>query len=645
MPSIPSTPILWRRAGWLLGLPVLAAIWAGTGDLAARRISESLTAAAGPIARETAGSLPEPWLLVDTRGRDLVARGEAPDATTRDQALARLAVISGLRRLIDRTGLIGPASPFVWRIARTGPDRVEASGDRPAEIGATALAERLASEIRQGTRLRDRARAARGAPPDFASAALFAAERLDDLTTGSVAMVSDTVLSVRGEAVSAAAYERLRAALAAPPEGFSVGAVEVLPPAIADYTLSILRRPDGGVVLSGFAESETARAALHAAAAGLAEGAPVQDGLGTARGLPGGIDTGALARFALRVAELMREGGASFEGGRLSVSGTALDAQAVGEIEALMRDGRPPGIAAGPVALGAQPVSPYRVRIRRDADSVTLTGHLPDAATREAWLAHLRTRFFQAAVHDRTRLSAGAPADLAEALRALVDPLATLAAGEAVLSERTVSLSGRSLYEQAAARVASTLPDRLPPGWTASVAITAEGAPERLDGPTCERRLAQRIAGAPLRFAPGSSALRAEFYPVLDAVAALARTCPGERVEVIGHLDPPGAAPAAKPAPETEPVPDKPVATKDGPKVRDKSKDKAKARAAKPEAKSTSESKPAAEAPEPEPDLPRQRALAIVDYLQKAGVAPERALASPAPPKSAGDGVGLALRS
>ncbi len=87
----------------------------------------------------------------------------------------------------------------------------------------------------------------------------------------------------------------------------------------------------------------------------------------------------------------------------------------------------------------------------------------------------------------------------------------------------------------------------------------------------------------------GSTALTPAFYPGLDALAALAKTCPDLRVAVSGPADPPGA----KPPPTEEPK--KPAEKKPG---------KAKAEKA-PE--------PAPEAKPPEEEnsgLARQRAQA-----------------------------------
>lgn len=657
--SLPSLSPLRTRLGWLAGIPALALIGAASAYLAVPDIEDEIARAAAEVARNTGEGQPEPWLRVRVEGRDLFAAGEAPQAPDRTAALDRLAAIEGTRRVIDHTGLIEEAAPFVWTVERPAADRLETAGSRPAEIGAFELAQRLKPVLPREARLEDRTRAARGAPPDFPDAAAFAVERLSDLTTGSVATVNDTVISIRGAAASLAAYDALRSALARPPQGFSLGTVEILPPVVADLRLTVERRPDGSLELGGHVASPEAREAIRAAAAEAAEGAAIDDRMQEARSP--GFDAPTLAKALLNVAALLHEGRVIFEQGRVSVSGNALDAGAVGEIEALMREGLPAGLTVGSMALTARPIAPYALRVRRGEDSVTLSGHLPDQAARETLLARLRPRLFRETLRDRTRLAAGAPDGFLIAVAAGLDALTTLAAGEIAVTGPSLRLTGTSLYPEAADRLPRTLPAAMPANWSASAAVSGGEPGGRLDPQECGRRLAARTAGHPLRFAPGSTTLAADFYPVLDAVAALARDCPSERIEIVGHLDPPNAKPAdiksaeADPvaveaareaAPKPRPVPirkSEAKPAKDGKGKDDRTKpnkdDRADAKPAPPERLDSAPSETGA-------DLARARALAVLDYLQKAGVPLDRAAAAEgAPPMSDRQGVGLALRS
>ncbi|SFG76057.1 hypothetical protein [Methylobacterium gossipiicola] len=644
-----------RRFGWIVGLPGVAVLVGVAVPLVTPPLEAHLDAEADRVARETAPAGAEPWLRATARGRDLAVSGEAPDAAARDAALARLAALPGLRRIDGTLSLVETAAPFVWTATRTRADRIDLTGHRPAEIGPRALTQALTAILPPGTRIVDGTHAAYGAPADFKEAATDAVLALRALQPGARAELADTKLSVRGEAASTAEEAALRTALATPPTGFTLGTIEILPARVPDFSFAILRAPGGGIGLTGYVASESARAALKAGATEIAEGAGFLDETRTARGLDPRIDPAGLGAFMLRLAALIQDGRVAFAQGAVTVMGVALDGQAPGEIAALLRDARPAGVEAGPVRIETRPLSPYRVQLRREADSVTLGGHLPDAATRDRILATLRPRFFHERIVDRTRLAEGAPAGLTEALEAGAEALSVMARGEVRVADRSLTLTGDSLYPEAARRLEGSLPRALPAGWQATAAVAVPGVAVPPSEAECRARFAALEPPKALAFSPGSATVTAPLYPLLDGVAAWAKACPLGRVAVAGHLDPAATAPAPKPTVDTavdstasvEKAPEakatatkpseakaKPGQTKPGPTKPSQGKP---GPAAKPE-------KPAAEAPpEPEPDLPRQRALALAEYLLEAGLPPDRIATDPAA-RAPAEGIGLALR-
>ena len=658
-----------RSAGWLAGLPALALIWASATLYAAPQIAETLEAAGARVAAGTATATGEPWLRLEARGRDLAAEGEAPDVGERETVLAKLAALEGPRRIVSEVGLVETATPFQWAAIRTGTARVALEGSRPVEIGRRALEARITGALAPGTYLDDTARAARGAPPDFASAAAFLAARLSGLAKGGRAAVSDTVLNLSGEALDVPAYEALRAALANPPAGFSIGRIEIVPPAVAQFRFAV-EKSARGIVLDGFAPSAADRETALRAAAEAVPGSTVQDRLLTARGLDPAIDPKALIGFAFKLAELIQAGTVTFAEDTIAVTGDAIDAQAIPDAAALMREARPAGVKAGRVALAARPLSPYRVAIRRTPEAVTLTGHLPDDATRERVLAALRPRLFREPVVDRTRLADGAPPDLGTALAAAAPLVVNLAIGEVAVSDRALTLTGESLYREAAARLPDRLAEVLPAGWTGQAAVSARQPAETRDPAACRAEAAATLDRASLRFQAGSATLAPAFYPVLDALAALAKACPTLRIAVSAPADPAkpkpapgeGAAPAETPptamaapheapaatgsAPKPNPKPDpqessaKPAAKlppAPEPHAAAKKAEPAKPAAAKPAGTKTpptqkAEKKPKEAADDPPLDLPRLRAQAVIEYLLQAGMRPDQVSAGPDAP-------------
>ncbi len=612
------------------------------------------------LATATPGA--EPWLRVGVEGRDLLVTGEAPDAAMRDAAHERLAAISGVRRIVGPVGVVESASPFLW-IATKGRDAVDVTGVRPAEIGAGALAEQLVPALAPGTALHDRARAALGAPPDFPAAAAYALARLRALAPGGRVMLEDMRLSVMGEAASVADDEALRTALAELPTGYALGRVEILPAIVPDFRFVVSREPGGAVTLSGHVVSDAARAEIRTQAAQASETGQVEDRMRSARGLPAVVDADAMARFVLRLAALLQEGSVGVADARVSLNGVALDAQAIPEIEGLLREAMPAGLTRGDVALSTRPLSPYRILLRRDADAVTLAGHLLDAEAREALLGIFRPRLFRERLIDRTRLGDGAPPELARALRATATALILLARGEARFADRSITLTGESLYAQGGRRVSDDLSAAMPPGWTAEVSVRTPDAASAEAPERCAAALEAKLAGQTLLFPAGSTTLSPAFYPLLDGIAALGKTCPTLRLMVTGHPDPSGATAASKPVVDTAVestasleagrdagktlsraagkapgiAPTKPSGAKASDQGSGKSNSKDKT--VKTEAKADAQVESA-------PDLAQSRAFVIVEYLLQAGLRPEQvAAASAGTPRSAGQGVGIAPRS
>ena len=681
MPVPPPEPLARRlsRVGWLAGLPALALVWAGATLTAAPGIAARVEAEGARVAADTGDASGEAWLRVEARGRDLVAMGEAPDVAEREAVLSRLAARDGPRWIVSEVGVVETASPFVWAATRTGAG-VALDGSRPVEIGRRALEARVALALAPGTGLDDAARAARGAPQDFPEAAAYLAARLGALAKGGRAALSDTVLSLSGEALDVPAYDGLRAALARPPEGYSVGRVEILPPRVADFRIA-LERSAAGLALDGHAPSEAARTAILDAAGRLADGGPVVDRLSTARGLPASVDPSTLIAFMTDLTGLIQSGRVAYADGAVSVAGDAIDAQAVPDAQALMRERRPAGVAAGAVSLVPRPLSPYRVSVRRTVEGVTVSGHLPDAESRARVLAALRPRLFREPLSDRTRVAEGAPPGLTAALESAAPLLASLATGEIAVSDRTLRLTGESLYRESAARASEKLAAVLPAGWSGSAAVLPRQPAERRDPETCREGYSHVAAAADIRFPAGSAALAPAFYPVLDALAALAKVCPSLRIAVSGPADP-GKPEAAKPRPALapgEPAAEPPRAdaptaappagsslAKDEPAKVEPAKavpaktgstkaEPAKAAAARPAGPAgrpgpaakadppakdegrraaKPESRKADEAEAPPADLSRQRALALVEYLLQAGARMDQV--APGPDGAAG---------
>jgi OOP family OmpA-OmpF porin len=166
-----------------------------------------------------------------------------------------------------------------------------------------------------------------------------------------------------------------------------------------------------------------------------------------------------------RIAESLKAGNQTWaetgvSGRTVTLSGAAPNAEAGARTRDLIA--ATGGVARIEDSVALVPtVSPFVWTVQRDGRAIRLTGSVPSEAVRVALAARLREAVPGATVDDSTRIARGhPPADAWEnAARLAVDQIARLTAGTAVLTDRTLTVDGRSpdaaaIREQV--RVAST---------------------------------------------------------------------------------------------------------------------------------------------------------------------------------------------
>ena len=299
----------------------------------------------------------------------LAAEGEAPDVGERETVLARLAALDGPRRIVSEVGLVETAAPFLWAAIRTGSDRIALEGSRPAEIGTAGPGG--ADHRRAGARHLPR----RHRPGGAGRAAGFRRARRRSWRRGSPGSprAAGRRSATRCSACPARPWTcrptrrcgrpwRTRRRVSAS------GGSRSCRPRWRSSGSSWRSRPGGSCSTGSRPPRRTARRPCGPPPRRAAGGTVRRPSAQAARGLDPAIDPKSLIGFAFRLAELIQSGRVSFADGAISVTGDAIDGQAIPDAEALMRDARPAGIKAGPVSLTARPLSPYRVVIRRTAE-------------------------------------------------------------------------------------------------------------------------------------------------------------------------------------------------------------------------------------------------------------------------------------
>ncbi|MFG1479097.1 OmpA family protein [Xanthobacter sp. V4C-4] len=472
----------------------------------------------------------------------LAIEGRAPDLATYDSiaATVRGPLPQGLT--LARFAVRPPvASPFVWSASREG-EMLRLSGFFPSDAAHAEVAKALAAEL-PGVRVRDDTHLADGAPStDLWLKAVRYAARLLAETPQLQVTVADSTITVEGQAATFSAFEALSAARRTPPESFQVTRFAVEAPRAVPFTWDLQRTADS-VRLEGYVPSEEARRLLLDAVRSAFPGVPVRDEMRLASGGPPAEIWGAGANFAVAQLARLRIGTVSASGATLRLSGEALDSAAFQSLTQAMK-AVPAGLAADAGAVEPPRISPYVLAVRRDGDTLTMSGFYPDEKTHQALLAALERDFLKEKVNDLSAIGGGAPAGFLPAALAGLAQLSRVANGELTLADTQLRLAGAALGGRAAREIEDELKRALKPPFAAE-AVLDVAAPGALVGAReCQGLLSDLMGRGTILFESGSARIDQHSLGLLDRLVFALQRCPASVVEVSGHTDNVGEAAA-----------------------------------------------------------------------------------------------------
>ena len=250
-------------------------------------------------------------------------------------------------------------SPYTWRADFDG-HRIAISGHVPEE----RLAERLRLADVSGVPVATGLSLASGAPDGFAEQAKLLVEQLARLDRGEARIV-DGVSHLTGVPPTIEVAQAVTEALSGPNS-----IVELQPPPVVDYWVSISRQPGDVLVFDGYVPDEKTRAKFAEL-----EGADVSF-LKFGGGAP---ETYRLAvDFGLQLLSHLSEGRFALTGEAVSLSGFARTPSDYRAVQALLDANLPQGLQLGEIAFQAPPAATYSFVARRDASgAVTLEGMVP----------------------------------------------------------------------------------------------------------------------------------------------------------------------------------------------------------------------------------------------------------------------------
>jgi len=540
---------------WLWGLLPLALLWLAAGflrhdsiqaDLTTRSVNEALKAQA-------------PWASAAFDGRDATVTGVSPSPAMQRAAEEAVASVFGVRKIEDRTTLLAEAKPYLWTAAREG-NKVTLGGLVPDEsIRAKLIADARAAL--PSAEVIDQMRLARGVPAVFGAATAYALAQLARLPDGK-ASLTDSALTITGTAPALEAFQAVVASSL--PQGLA-GAVTIGLPVVRPYQWQA-QKAGQTITLTGLAPSAEIKARIAEAAKAAAPGAVITDQMRLAAGAPAGLEAMATAAFGHLAA--LTGGIASLTDASYSLTGVAPTGEALSRVLAAV-SALPAGFTLARQDVAAPVVSPYTWSAVRNGVAITLSGFVPDQATRTAIVVAARAIVPDALVTDQQALGAGAPNGFGGMAAYALGQLTRLSSGTASLSNSAYTITGAapsaSVRDEVVAATA-----RLPAGYTLArqeitapappvpppvvvvappppvavapappplplVPIPATAAPPGTVE-SCQEQF-NLLLNEPILFDTDKETIRPVSYLLLGRLAAVAKTCLTYSIEISAHTD------------------------------------------------------------------------------------------------------------
>ncbi|MEM6665528.1 MAG: OmpA family protein [Pseudomonadota bacterium] len=208
-------------------------------------------------------------------------------------------------------------------------------------------------------------------------------------------------------------------------------------PEVSPYTFGLTRDGDS-VTLSGSVPSIAVRDGLLTRLAQAVPGVTINDGTAFARGAPDGFSD--LTDFAVGQLSGFDSATISLKDTALSVEGIATDLAAFEAASAAFGGALPAGATLASEEIEAPVVSPYTWNAERTADTILLTGFVPDDEVRAAILTAAQASADGRTVVDQMQIAGGAPDGFADTGIAALQRLGQRVSGRASLTDADLSI-------------------------------------------------------------------------------------------------------------------------------------------------------------------------------------------------------------
>lgn len=178
----------------------------------------------------------------------------------------------------------------------------------------------------------------------------------------------------------------------------------------------------------------------------------------------------------------------------------------------------------------------YRFEARYQSDQVVLTGYVPSDGVRASIVGHARRTFTSARVIDQLASGQGAPAGFDQLIKQGVTQLGRLDRGVFRFDGSGAVLEGVAPRPDVLRSIDAAL-SRVGDGRFSMAAQLQVRPADDARRASCQSEFDRAMRGQTVNFATSSATISADSFPLLDELAAAAKSCTDVRVGVHGHTD------------------------------------------------------------------------------------------------------------
>lgn len=244
--------------------------------------------------------------------------------------------------------------------------------------------------------------------------------------------------------------------------------VDVPPPQVLDYWVSISRQPAGVLVFDGYAPDAATRASLAEH-----QGADIS-WLKLGSGAPSGYD--AAVEFGLSVLDRLAEGRFALRGSVVTLNGVASNQADFLDLRTALASDLPTGLVLAKAEISAPRIDAYSISLRRQPNgNVLLSGFVPNPELEQRLLTSVGAR-----ASSTLRFASGEPTNFEASLDKALPLFAHLQQGEIKLENGQWLLSGAPLSADDDAAIRSAFEEGAlsQSGWSLALAAPQPSAPD-----------------------------------------------------------------------------------------------------------------------------------------------------------------------